>query len=174
MPGYLLGAIGCLAGEDHTILDARQSQKPTQAGDCVLRETFKKKYFSGFCNLFWFRGLGKLQNCSNRWLKRAADTFQIRLRELRRLQTRQKGGSGLPKELPRLLPKATVDIGGAAFGRLWGGNYPNLDATWSPKQTRAGDCVLSQNIAKPMFVLVFISLFASGGSKNREIAATDG
>ena len=38
----------------------------------------------------------------------------MRLRELRRLQARQKGGSGLPKELPRLSPKATTDIDAAA------------------------------------------------------------
>ena len=45
-------------------------------------------------------------------------TFQMRLGELRRLQASQKAGSGLPNELPSLLPKATVDIGGAAFGSL--------------------------------------------------------
>ena len=50
--------------------------------------------------------------------ERAEDSSQIRLRELRRLQTRQTGGSGLPKELPRLLPKVMRDIGGTAFGRL--------------------------------------------------------
>ena len=91
--------------------------------------------------------------------ERAGDTFEIRLRELRRLQTSQKGGSGLPKELQRLPPKVTRDIGGTAFGRLGGGNYPNLEATWSPKQTQAGDCVLSQNIAKPMLVRRFWQLF---------------
>ena len=42
LPGYLLGAIGCLAGEDHPNLDARLCQKPTQAGDCVLRENTTK------------------------------------------------------------------------------------------------------------------------------------
>ena len=61
--------------------------------------------------------------------ERAGDTLEMRLRELRRLQTRQKGGSGLLKELPRLLPKVTRDIGGTAFGRLGGGNSPNLEAT---------------------------------------------
>ena len=106
--------------------------------------------------------------------ERAEDTSQIKVRDLRRLQTRQKGGSGLPKELPRLLPKVTGDIGGTAFGRLRGGNSPNLEATWSPKQTQAGDCVLSQNIAKPMLFLSFGSFFGSGGSETREIAATDG
>ena len=98
----------------------------------------------------------------------------MRLRELRRLQTMQKGGSGLPKELQRLPPKVTRDIGGTAFGRVGEGNSPNLEATWSPKQTQAGDCVLSQNIAKPMLFLGFGSFFGSGGSETREIAATDG
>ena len=42
----------------------------------------------------------------------------MRLRELRRPQTRQQGGPGLPRELPRLFPKITMDIGGTAFGRL--------------------------------------------------------
>ena len=74
----------------------------------------------------------------------------------------QKGGSGLPKELPRSSPKTTRDISEMAFGRLGGGNYPNLEATWSPKQTQAGDCVLSQNIVKPMFFLGFGSLFQFG------------
>ena len=106
--------------------------------------------------------------------ERAEDTSQIKLRELRRLQTRQKGGSGLPKELPRLLPKVTRDIGGTAFGRLRGGNSPNLEATWSPKQLQAGDCVLSQNIAKPVLFLGFGSFFGCGESENREIAAIGG
>ena len=106
--------------------------------------------------------------------ERAEGTSQIRLGELRRLQTRQKAGLGLPKELPRLLPKVTGDIGGTAFGHLEGGNSPNLEATWSPKQAQAGDCVLSQNIAKPMLFLGFGSFFGCGGSENREIAATGG
>ena len=115
MPGYLLRAIGCLAGEDHPNLDARLCQKPAQAGDCAPS---KRKYFPGFYKLFWFWGLGKLRNCSNRWAKELKTTFQMRLGELRRLQTRRKGCSGRPNELPSLLPKVTVDIGGAAFGRL--------------------------------------------------------
>ena len=57
--------------------------------------------------------------------ERVEDTFKMSLSALRRLQHRQKGGSGLPKELPRLSPKATMDIGGTAFGRLRGGSYPN-------------------------------------------------
>ena len=68
--------------------------------------------------------------------ERAEDPFQMRLGELRRLQTRQKGGSERPNELPSLLPKATVDIGGAAFGRLGGGNYPNFDAAWFPNRPK--------------------------------------
>ena len=44
----------------------------------------------------------------------AEDTLNMRLIALRRFQNRQKGGSGLPKELPRLSPKATGDIGGMA------------------------------------------------------------
>ena len=61
------------------------------------------------------RKIKKLQQTT---AERAEDTFQMRLRELRRLQIRQKGGSGLPKELPRLSPKVTMDIGGTSFGRL--------------------------------------------------------
>ena len=68
------------------------------------------------------REIKKLQQTT---AERAEDTFQMRLRELRRLQTRQKGGSGLPRELPRLSPKVTMDIGGTVFGRLRGGSYPN-------------------------------------------------
>ena len=59
-----------------------------------------------------------MRNCSNRWAKELKTTFQMRLGELRRLQASQKAGSGRSKELPSLLPKATVDISGAAFGRL--------------------------------------------------------
>ena len=101
----------------------------------------------------------KIEKLQQPVAERAEDAFQMRLGELRKLQTRQKAGSGLPKELPRLLPKVTRDIGGTAFGHLEGGNSPNLEATWSPKQTQAGDCVLSQNIAKPMLFLGFGSLF---------------
>ena len=50
--------------------------------------------------------------------ERSEGSLKMRLGELKRLQTRQKGGSGLPKELPRLSPKVTMDIGGTAFGRL--------------------------------------------------------
>ena len=73
-----------------------------------------------------------------------------------------------------MLPNATVDIGGAAFGRLGGGNYPNLNATRFPNRPKLGDCVLSQNIAKPMLFLGFGSFFAFRGSETREIPATDG
>ena len=93
----------------------------------------------------------------------------MRLRELRRLQTMQKGGSGLPKELPRLSPKVTRDIGGKPFGCLGGGNYLSLEAKWFPKQTQAGDCVLSQNTAKPMRFLGFgymLWLWRIGESRN--------
>ena len=116
----------------------------------------------------------KLEKLQQPMAERAEDTFQIRLGELRKLQTRQKAGSGLPKELLRLLPKVTGDIGGTAFGRLRGGNSPDLEATWSPKQTQAGDCMLSQNKAKPMLFHGFGSFFASGGSENREITAAHG
>ena len=61
------------------------------------------------------RNIEKLQQTT---AERAEDTFQVRLRDLRRLQTRQNGGSWLPRELPRLSPKVTMDIGGASFGRL--------------------------------------------------------
>ena len=71
----------------------------------------------------------KIEKLQQTTAERAEDTFQMRLRELRRLQTRQKGGSGLPRELPRLSPKVTMDIGGTVFGRLRGGSYPNLEET---------------------------------------------
>ena len=104
----------------------------------------------------------KIERLQKPMAERAEDTFQVRLRELRSLQTRQKGGSGLLKELPRSSPKVMRDISGTAFGRLRGGNYPNLEATWSPKQAQAGDCVLSQNIAKLKLFLGFGSLFQFG------------
>ena len=102
--------------------------------------------------------------------ERAEDTFQMRLGEPRRLQIGQKGGSGRPNELPSLLHKATVDIGGAAFGRLGGGNSPNLDAAWFPNRLK----LEIQNIAKTNAFPCFDSFFAPGGSETREIAATDG
>ena len=91
-------------------------------------------YFFGFSNLLVLGGkkIEKLQQAAS---QRAEDIFKMRLGELRRLPTKQNGGPGLPKELPRLSPKVTMDIGGTAFGRLRGGSYPNLEATWSPKQT---------------------------------------
>ena len=108
--------------------------------------------------IFWFWGLGKLRNCRKRLLNEL-ETCSKRFGELRRLPTRQNGCSGLPRELPRLSPKVTMDIGESVFGRLRGGSYPNLEETWSPKQSQTGDCVLSQNIAKPMLFLGFGSLF---------------
>ena len=113
-------------------------------------------YSLGFSNLLV---LGVKKIVRQAASERAEDMFKMRLGELRRLQTRQNGGSGLPKELPRLSPKVTMDIGGTSFGRLRGGSYPNLEATWSPKQTQAGDCVLSPDIAKPRLFLGFGSLF---------------
>ena len=51
-----------------------------------------------------------------------------------------------------------------AIGRLGGDNYTNLEATWSPKQTQAGDCVLSQNIVKTCIVHMFLQFcFGSVG-----------
>ena len=63
------------------------------------------------------RKIGKLQRSTS---KQAEETIKMRFEEPRRFQSRQKGGSGLPKELPRLPPKATMDIGGTAFGSLGG------------------------------------------------------
>ena len=85
--------------------------------------------------------------------------FKMRLGELRRLQTRQNGGPGLPKELPRVSPKFTMDIGGTAFGRLgeaviqiWRQhgfqNRPKLEIVCG-----------ARNIAKPMLFLGFVWLF---------------
>ena len=125
-------------------------------------------YFLGFSNLLVL-GVKKIEKLRQAASERAEDIFKMRLGELRRLPTRQNGGSGLPKELPRLSPKVTMDIGGTAFGRLRGGSYPNLEETWSPKQSQTRDCVLSQNIAKPMLFLGFGSLFwfwAVGESTN--------
>ena len=45
-PGCLLEAIGCLRGEHYPNLEARQGQKPTQAGDCVLRQSIAKRWYS--------------------------------------------------------------------------------------------------------------------------------
>ena len=74
-------------------------------------KTYKKPMCSfGFSN-FLVLGVRKIEQ----WQQ---DMFKMRLGELRRLPTTQNGGSGLPKELPRLSPKVTVDIGGTSFGRL--------------------------------------------------------
>ena len=52
-PGCLLEVIGCLGGENHPNLDARQCQKPTQAGDSVLSQNVAKHmYFFGSGRLF--------------------------------------------------------------------------------------------------------------------------
>ena len=74
-------------------------------------------------------GVRKIEKLQQTTSERAEDMFKMLLRELRRLQTRQKAGSGPPNELPRLTPKVTRDISGTAFGRLGRGNYPNLEAT---------------------------------------------
>ena len=115
-------------------------------------------YFLGFSNLLVL-GVTKIEKLQQAASQRAEDMFKIRLGELRRLPTRQNGGPGLPRELPRLSPKVTMDTGGTVFGRLRKGSYPNLEETWSPKQSQTRDCVLSQNIAKPMLFLCFGSLF---------------
>ena len=48
-PGCLLGAIGCLGGENYLNLNARQCQKLVQAGDCVFRPNLAKTdVFVGF------------------------------------------------------------------------------------------------------------------------------
>ena len=60
----------------------------------------------------------KIEKLQQPVAERAEDTFQMRLGELRKLQTRQKGGSGLPKELPRLLPNVTRDIVGRLLAAL--------------------------------------------------------
>ena len=73
-------------------------------------------YFLVFSNLLVL-GVKKIEKLQQTTAERAENTFKMRLGELRRLQTRQKGGSGLPRELPRLFPKVTMDIGGTAFGR---------------------------------------------------------
>ena len=58
----------------------------------------------------------KIETLQQPVAERAEDTFQMRLGELRKLQTRQKAGSGLPKELPISSPQATIDIQTAATG----------------------------------------------------------
>ena len=63
-------------------------------------------------------GVKKIEKLQQAASQRAEDIFNMRLGELRRLPTRQNGGPGLPKELPRLSPKVTMDIGGTSFGRL--------------------------------------------------------
>ena len=74
-------------------------------------------YFSGFSNLLVL-GVKKIKKLQQAASQRAEDIFKMRLGELRRLPTRQNRGSGLPKELPRLSPKVTMDIGGMSSGRL--------------------------------------------------------
>ena len=74
-------------------------------------------YFLGFSNLLVL-GVRKTEKLQQAASERAGDMFKMRLGELRRLQTTQKGGPVLPKELPRLSPKVMVDISGTAFGRL--------------------------------------------------------
>ena len=84
---------------------------------CSDKTYQKPMYAFGFSNLLVL-GVRKIEQ----WQQ---DMFKMRLRDMRRLPTRQNGGSGLPKELPRLSPKVTMDIGGTSFGRLRGGSYPN-------------------------------------------------
>ena len=72
----------------------------------------------GFGCLFLVLEGRKIEKLQQTTAERAEDIFKMRLGELRRLPTGQYGGSGLPKELPRLSPKVTMDIGGTSFGRL--------------------------------------------------------
>ena len=102
---------------------------------CSDQNWQKPMYFLGFSNLLVL-GVKKIEKLQQAASQRAEDIFKMRLGELRRLPTRQNGGSGLPKELPRLSPKVTMDIGGTSFGRLGGGNYPNLDAAWFPNRPK--------------------------------------
>ena len=74
-------------------------------------------YFLGFSNLLVL-GVKKIEKLQQAASQRAEDIFKMRLGELRRLPTRQNGGSGMPRELPRLSPKFTMDIGRTSFGRL--------------------------------------------------------
>ena len=54
-----------------------------------------------------------------------------------------------------------------AIGRLGGHKYTNLEATWSPKQTQAGDCVLSQKTKQNLcFSEVLGFILGSGVSEN--------
>ena len=77
----------------------------------------KTDVFLGLSNLLVL-GVKKIEKLQQAASQRAEDICNMRLGELRRLPTRQNGGSGLPKELPRLFPKVKMDIGGTSFGRL--------------------------------------------------------
>ena len=77
----------------------------------------KTDVFLGLGNLLVL-GVKKIEKLQQAASQRAEDIFKMRLGELRRLPTRQKGGSGLPRELPRLSLKVTMDIGGTSFCRL--------------------------------------------------------
>ena len=61
-PGCLMGAIGCLGGENYPNLDARQCKKLVQAGDCVLRQNLANTdVFLWFSQYFGFGGEENLE-----------------------------------------------------------------------------------------------------------------
>ena len=85
---------------------------------CAEPKHSKSYAFPRFWQSFLVLGFRKIETLQQATLKRAEDTFKLRLGEPRRFQSSQNGGSGLPKQLARLSPKATMDTGGTAFGRL--------------------------------------------------------
>ena len=130
-------------------------------------------YFLGLRNLLVL-GVKKIEKLQQAASQRAEDIFKMRLGELRRLPTRQNGGSGLPKELPRLSPKVTMDIGGTSFGRLGEAVIQIRRQHGLQNKPKLGDCVLSRKHSKTYaFPRFWQSFLVLGGSENQEIAAND-
>ena len=68
---------------------------------CAQTNPAKTDLFLGFSNLLVL-GIRKIEKLQQAVFERAENMFNMRLGELRRLQIRENGGPGLPKELPRL------------------------------------------------------------------------
>ena len=111
-------------------------------------------YFFGFSNLLVL-GVKKIEKLQQAASQRAEDIFKMRLGELRRLPTKQNGGSGLPKELPRLSPKVTMDIGGTSFGRLGDAVIQIRRQHGLQNRSKLEVVCWAKSIAKPMLFLGF-------------------
>ena len=140
----------------------------TQAGDCVLSQNIAKPMlFLGFGSFFGSGG-SKLEKLQQPMAESAQDTFQIRLRELRRLQTRKKEAQGCPKSCHDCFPRSRGH-GRDGFWLPWGRQFSkfggNMVSKTDPSWRLCAEPKLSKTYAFPGFWQLFC-FWRVGNSRN--------